>query len=155
MVTVAPILVVLAAGYVIGFLVLVIERCVHGNLLKSRPCGRVRRRWQNECWRQFNRINSSASMSVMLFILYVFISNVVSFWSNTILPHSLRNSPSAVERKIFLNNKWILQLREMVKVKIMAKKYKEHSGFWYGMQMVICWPKLFNLYITYCIKYTT
>ena len=44
MVTVAPILVVLAAGYVTGIFVLLIERCVHGNLLKSRPSGRVRRR---------------------------------------------------------------------------------------------------------------
>ena len=47
MVTVAPILVVLAAGYVIGFFVLVIERCANGNLLKYRPRGKVRRRWQN------------------------------------------------------------------------------------------------------------
>ena len=32
-VTVAPVLVVLAAGYVIGVLVMVIERCVYGNIL--------------------------------------------------------------------------------------------------------------------------
>ena len=43
MVTVAPILVVLAAGYVIGIFVLLIERCVHGNILKFWPCGRVRK----------------------------------------------------------------------------------------------------------------
>ena len=36
----------------------------------------------------------------------------------------------------------------MVKVKIMAKKYKEDTGFWYGVKMVIYWPNLFNLYIT-------
>ena len=33
-VTVAPVLVVLVAGYVMGVLVLVIERCVYGNILK-------------------------------------------------------------------------------------------------------------------------
>ena len=44
MITVAPILVVLAVGYVVGFFVLMIERCVHGNLLKYRPLGSVRRR---------------------------------------------------------------------------------------------------------------
>jgi hypothetical protein len=48
MVTVAPILVVLAAGYVIGIFVLVIERCVHGNILKYWPRGSVRRWRQNE-----------------------------------------------------------------------------------------------------------
>jgi hypothetical protein len=45
-VTVAPILVVLAAGYVTGIFVLIIERCVHGNLLKCWSRGIVRR------WRQ-------------------------------------------------------------------------------------------------------
>ena len=48
MVTVAPIFVVLAAGYVIGIFVLLIERCVHGNLLKCWPRGRVRRWRHNE-----------------------------------------------------------------------------------------------------------
>jgi hypothetical protein len=51
MVTVAPILVVLAAGYVTGIFVLLIERCVRGNILnilKSRPRRRVRR------WRQID-----------------------------------------------------------------------------------------------------
>jgi hypothetical protein len=33
-VTVAPILIVLAAGYVTGIFVLLIERCVRGNILK-------------------------------------------------------------------------------------------------------------------------
>ena len=47
MVTVAPIFVVLAAGYVTGIFVLVIERCVHGNLLKYWPRGTVRRPWLN------------------------------------------------------------------------------------------------------------
>ena len=46
-VTVAPILVVLAAGYVIGHFVLLIERCAHGNLLKYWPRGTVRRPWIN------------------------------------------------------------------------------------------------------------
>jgi len=46
MVTVAPILVVLAAGYVIGIFVLLIERCFHGNILKCWTRGTVRR------WRQ-------------------------------------------------------------------------------------------------------
>jgi hypothetical protein len=41
--TVAPILVVLAAGYVTAIFVLLIERCVHGNILKCWPCGIVRR----------------------------------------------------------------------------------------------------------------
>jgi hypothetical protein len=43
--TVAPILVVLAAGYVTGVFVLLIERCVHGNILKYwlRGCFRRRR----------------------------------------------------------------------------------------------------------------
>jgi hypothetical protein len=49
LVTVAPILVVLAAGYITGILVLLIERCAHGNILKYRPRGTVRRPWQNEC----------------------------------------------------------------------------------------------------------
>ena len=44
MVTVAPVLVVLAGGYVMGVLVLVIERCVHGNILKCWLCGSV------PCW---------------------------------------------------------------------------------------------------------
>jgi hypothetical protein len=35
MVTVAPILVVLAAGYVTGIFLLLIERCVRGNILKT------------------------------------------------------------------------------------------------------------------------
>jgi len=48
MVTVAPIFVVLAAGYVIGIFVLLIERCVHGNLLKCWPRGTVRRWRHNE-----------------------------------------------------------------------------------------------------------
>jgi hypothetical protein len=43
MVTIAPILVVLAAGYVIVIFVLVIERCVHGNILKCWSRGSVRR----------------------------------------------------------------------------------------------------------------
>jgi hypothetical protein len=51
LVTVAPILVVLAAGYVTGIFVLLIERCVHGNVLNHRSRVRVRRRWQIEYWR--------------------------------------------------------------------------------------------------------
>jgi hypothetical protein len=47
MVTVAPIFVVLAAGYIRGIFVMLIERCVHGDILKYRPRGSVRR------WRQF------------------------------------------------------------------------------------------------------
>ena len=51
-VTLAPILVVLVvAGYVIGMLLLLIERCVHGNILKCWPRGSVRRWWQNDYWR--------------------------------------------------------------------------------------------------------
>jgi hypothetical protein len=34
MVTVAPILVVLAAGYVTGIFLLLMEQCVHGNVLE-------------------------------------------------------------------------------------------------------------------------
>ena len=41
--TVAPILVVLAAGYVIGIFIMLIERCVHGNILKCWSRGSVRR----------------------------------------------------------------------------------------------------------------
>jgi hypothetical protein len=48
MVTVAPILAVLAAGYIIGIFVLLIERCVHGNILKWWPRGSVRRWRQSE-----------------------------------------------------------------------------------------------------------
>jgi len=48
MVTVAPILVVLVAGYVIGIFVLLVEQCVHGNILKCWPRGSVRRWQQNE-----------------------------------------------------------------------------------------------------------
>ena len=51
MVTVTPILVVLAAGYVIGIFVLFIERCAHRNILKCWPRGSVRRWRQNEHWR--------------------------------------------------------------------------------------------------------
>ena len=47
MVTVTPILVVLAAGYVIGIFVLLIERCARGNILKCWPRGIVRRWRQN------------------------------------------------------------------------------------------------------------
>jgi hypothetical protein len=49
MVTVAPILVVLVGGYIIGIFVLLIERYAYGNKLKYRPSGIVRRPWQNEC----------------------------------------------------------------------------------------------------------
>jgi hypothetical protein len=48
MVTVAPIMVVLAAGYIIGIFLLVIERFAHGNNLKYWPRGRVWRSWQKE-----------------------------------------------------------------------------------------------------------
>jgi len=51
MLTVAPILVVLATGYVIGIFVLLIERCVNGNTLKCWSRGSVRRWRQNEYWR--------------------------------------------------------------------------------------------------------
>ena len=47
LVTVAPLLVILAAGYVIGIFVLLIERCSHGNILKYWPRGTVRRPWLN------------------------------------------------------------------------------------------------------------
>ena len=43
MVKVAPIMAVLAAGYIIGIFVLLIERCVHGNILKFWPRGSVRK----------------------------------------------------------------------------------------------------------------
>ena len=48
MVTVAPIFVVLAAGYVIGIFVLYIEQCSRGNILKCWQRGIVRRWQQNE-----------------------------------------------------------------------------------------------------------
>jgi len=48
MVTVAPIMAVLVAGYIVGIFVLFIERCVHGNILKCWPCESVRRRRKNE-----------------------------------------------------------------------------------------------------------
>jgi len=48
MMTATPIFVVLAAGYVIGIFVLLIERCVRGNILKCWPRGSVRRWRQNE-----------------------------------------------------------------------------------------------------------
>jgi hypothetical protein len=47
-VTVAPILVVLTAGYVTAIFVLLIERCCHGNISKCWPRGIGRRWWQNE-----------------------------------------------------------------------------------------------------------
>jgi len=43
MVTVAPIMAVLAAGYIIGIFVLLVERCVHGNILKFWSRRSVRR----------------------------------------------------------------------------------------------------------------
>jgi hypothetical protein len=45
MVTVALIMAVLAAGYILGIFVLLIERCVHGNILKFWP-RRSERRWR-------------------------------------------------------------------------------------------------------------
>jgi hypothetical protein len=42
MVTVAPILVVLATGILMAVILLVIERCIHGNVLKYLPSGCVR-----------------------------------------------------------------------------------------------------------------
>jgi hypothetical protein len=48
MVTVAPMLVVLAAGYIIGIFVMLIERCAHGNILKCWRRGSVRILRQNE-----------------------------------------------------------------------------------------------------------
>jgi hypothetical protein len=47
MVTVAPILVVLAAGCAIGIFVLLIERFFHGNILHCWSRGSVRR-WQQD-----------------------------------------------------------------------------------------------------------
>ena len=47
MVTVAPILDVLAVGYLIGIFVLLIELCAHGNILKYWPRGTVRKPWLN------------------------------------------------------------------------------------------------------------
>jgi hypothetical protein len=46
-VTVAPVLVLLRAGYIIGIFVLLNERCVHGNISKCRTHGSVRRWRQN------------------------------------------------------------------------------------------------------------
>jgi len=48
MMTVAPILAVLAAGYIIRIFILLIERCVHGDILKFWPCQSVRRWRRNE-----------------------------------------------------------------------------------------------------------
>ena len=48
MVTVAPILAVLAGGYVIGTFVLLVEQCVNGSMLKLWPRGRFRSLWKNE-----------------------------------------------------------------------------------------------------------
>jgi hypothetical protein len=58
MVTVAPILVVLAAGYVIAIFVLLIERCVRGKISKCWPRWIVRRQRQNEF-----KINSSLNQA--------------------------------------------------------------------------------------------
>jgi hypothetical protein len=46
--TVAPILAVLAAGYIIGIFIMLIERCVRGNILKYWTRGSVRRWGQTE-----------------------------------------------------------------------------------------------------------
>jgi len=43
MVTVAPIMAVLAAGYLIGIFVLFIEKCYHGSTMKCWPRRSVRR----------------------------------------------------------------------------------------------------------------
>ena len=45
--TVAPILVLLAGAYVIGIFLLVVESCAHGNILKYWPRGIGRRPWIN------------------------------------------------------------------------------------------------------------
>jgi hypothetical protein len=47
LVTVAPILVVLAAGYIIGNILLLIKRCAYGNILKYWPGGTVRKPMRN------------------------------------------------------------------------------------------------------------
>ena len=47
MVTVAPIFVVLAAGYVTGIFVFFIERFAHATILKYWPIGIGRRPWLN------------------------------------------------------------------------------------------------------------
>jgi hypothetical protein len=46
--TVEPILVVLAAGYVIGFFILLIEKCVHGDVFKYWPRENTQMRPKNE-----------------------------------------------------------------------------------------------------------
>jgi hypothetical protein len=48
MMTVAPILVVLAAGYIIGIVEMLIERYVHGNMFKYWPREGVRKHPENE-----------------------------------------------------------------------------------------------------------
>jgi hypothetical protein len=71
MVTVAPIFVVLAAGYVTGIFALLIERCVHGNILKCRP-RRIVRRWrQTEYWRLLYKNSTHYNLTSihMLFII--------------------------------------------------------------------------------------
>jgi hypothetical protein len=133
MVTVAPIFVVLAAGYVTAIFVLLIERCVHGHILKCWPRGIVRR------WRQLNiegwctkttvwtkltsqRTNiiftycymtlfnitfSFASKSVICLHPSSLSRNVVPFFSQPHTPHNLR--------KYFQNHNWKIELHEMGK----------------------------------------
>jgi hypothetical protein len=48
MMTVAPNLAVLAAGYIIRVFILLIEPCVHGDVFKYRPRESVRRHSYNE-----------------------------------------------------------------------------------------------------------
>jgi hypothetical protein len=48
LVKIAPILIVLAAGYVIGIFVLLIEQFAHGNIFHYCPRGNFRRWRQNE-----------------------------------------------------------------------------------------------------------
>ena len=66
MVTVAPILVTLVAGYVIGRFVLMIERCVRGNILKCWPRGSVRKLRQIEYWRLLSIQLTAARTEIFL-----------------------------------------------------------------------------------------
>jgi len=129
---VTPILVVLAAGYVFGIFVLLIERCAHGNILKCWPRGSVRRWRQNEYWRllynyQKSQLSSPLHVQENLFTYYFMILFKGNFSSVSLsvirsvtfrlakrcailllTPQSTQSAKLifAVERRKFLTDKW-------------------------------------------------
>jgi hypothetical protein len=118
-----------------------IERCVHGNILKCWPRGIIRRWRQIEYWWLLyqaavwtkptaERINiiftyfcmiffnisfCFASKSVIYLYLSVFSRRVIPFFCQPHIPHNFRKNIYLHYRKSFQNHHWKIELHEVGK----------------------------------------